>query len=213
MLAAGELIIAEGAQGTLLDIDHGIYPFVTSSNTIASTVYSGLGIRPNLDDKVIGVMKAYTTQVGRGPFPTRMSNYIEEEIVRRGKEFGTTTGRMRKCGWLDLPALKYAIRLNGCKEVCITKLDILDTQEQVMVCTGYQLDGRDVPFTNDYRVLEKVQPVYKTFEGWRQSTEGITEYKWLPFFAKVYLEFLEKELNVSFSYIGTGPERGSLISR
>ena len=168
-------ILFEGAQGTLLDIDHGTYPYVTSSSTTAGGVSTGLGIGPKFIDKIIGISKAYATRVGEGPFLTELFDENGEMIAKKGNEFGATTGRPRRCGWLDLVALKKAIFTNSVTDLCITKLDVLDEMKEILVCTDY----------------EKNQPIYKKFKGWLSSTEGITEYSDLPKEAKEYIEFIE----------------------
>ena len=190
-------ILAEGAQGTLLDIDHGTYPYVTSSSTTAGGVSSGLGIGPKFIDKIIGISKAYATRVGEGPFLTELFDENGEMIAKKGNEFGATTGRPRRCGWLDLVALKKAIFTNSVTDLCITKLDVLDEMQEILVCIEY----------------EKNKPVYKKFKGWLSSTEGITEYSDLPKEAKDYIEFIEDYIECSISIISTGPSRDQTINK
>jgi adenylosuccinate synthase len=190
-------ILFEGAQGTLLDIDHGTYPYVTSSNTTAGGVSTGLGIGPKYINKIIGISKAYTTRVGEGPFHTELFDEDGELLAKRGNEFGATTGRPRRCGWLDLVALKKAVFTNSVTNLCITKLDVLDETETIKACIEYDND----------------EPVYKEFDGWLSSTEGITEYSELPEKAKRYIEYIEKFSDCNASIISTGPSRDQTISR
>jgi adenylosuccinate synthase len=190
-------ILFEGAQGTLLDIDHGTYPYVTSSNTTAGGVSTGLGIGPKYINKIIGISKAYTTRVGEGPFHTELFDEDGELLAKRGNEFGATTGRPRRCGWLDLVALKKAVFTNSVTDLCITKLDVLDETETIKACIEYDND----------------EPVYKEFDGWLSSTEGITEYSDLPEKAKRYIEYIEKFSDCNASIISTGPSRDQTISR
>jgi len=190
-------ILFEGAQGTLLDIDHGTYPYVTSSSTTAGGVSTGLGIGPKYINKIIGISKAYTTRVGEGPFLTELFDEDGALLAKRGNEFGATTGRPRRCGWLDLVALKKAIFTNSVSDLCITKLDVLDETKVIRVCVEY----------NDNK------PVFKEFDGWLCSTEGITQYSELPDKAKEYIEYIETFVNCSASMISTGPSRDQTISR
>ena len=196
-IKSGKSILFEGAQGTLLDIDHGTYPYVTSSSTTAGGVSTGLGIGPKFIDRIIGISKAYTTRVGEGPFLTELFDKDGELLAKRGNEFGATTGRPRRCGWLDLVALKKAVFTNSVTNLCITKLDVLDETESIKVCVEYDND----------------KPVYKVFDGWLSSTEGITEYSELPEKAKEYIEFIEEFAECSASIISTGPSRNQTISR
>ena len=188
-------ILFEGAQGTLLDIDHGTYPYVTSSSTTAGGVSTGLGIGPKFIDKIIGISKAYATRVGEGPFLTELFDENGEMIAKKGNEFGATTGRPRRCGWLDLVALKKAIFTNSVTDLCITKLDVLDEMQEISVCIEY----------------EKNKPVYKKFKGWLSSTEGITEYSDLPKEAKNYINDLKNFIETKISSISTSPERNDTI--
>ena len=190
-------ILFEGAQGTLLDIDHGTYPYVTSSSTTAGGVSTGLGVGPKYINKIIGISKAYTTRVGEGPFLTELLDEDGALLAKRGNEFGATTGRPRRCGWLDLVALKKAIFTNSVTDLCITKLDVLDETKLIRVCVEY----------NDNK------PVFKEFNGWLCSTEGITQYSELPDKAKEYIEYIETFVNCSASMISTGPSRDQTISR
>ena len=196
-IKSGKSILFEGAQGTLLDIDHGTYPYVTSSSTTAGGVSTGLGIGPKFIDRIIGISKAYTTRVGEGPFLTELFDKDGELLAKKGNEFGATTGRPRRCGWLDLVALKKAVFTNSVTNLCITKLDVLDETESIKVCVEYDND----------------KPVYKVFDGWLSSTEGITEYSELPEKAKEYIEFIEEFAECSASIISTGPSRNQTITR
>ena len=188
-------ILFEGAQGTLLDIDHGTYPYVTSSSTTAGGVSTGLGIGPRYIDKIIGISKAYTTRVGEGPFITELFDQSGQLLAKRGNEFGATTGRPRRCGWLDLVALKKAVFINSVTDLCITKLDVLDETEIIKVCVEY----------------DNNEPIYKEFEGWLSSTEGTTKYSNLPQKAKTYIEYIEDFIDCSASIISTGPSRDQTI--
>jgi adenylosuccinate synthase len=211
-MGRGESILFEGAQGILLDIDFGTYPYVTSSNTITGSVFTGLGVGPRAVDEVIGVVKAYTTRVGNGPFPTEATNADGQQLRDQGNEFGTTTGRSRRCGWLDLVALKYAVRVDGLTHVAITKLDVLDSFEEIPVCIAYELDGSrlsDLPL--DRARLGEVKPVYKKLPGWKQTTFGLTDYDDLPSAAKDYLKFICDELGVRLLLVSTGPRRDETI--
>ncbi len=203
-------MLLEGAQATLLDIDHGTYPYVTSSNTIASGALTGSGLPPKALEKVIGIAKAYTTRVGNGPFPTEDLGSDGDKIRKQGHEFGTTTGRPRRCGWFDVVAAKYAITLNGCDEVAIMKLDVLDGFDKIKVCIAYEKDGEKIDyFPSD---LEGVKPVYTELEGW-DGSEGVTEFDKLPDNAKKYIEFLEDKIGCHIKYVSTGPDRNATIIR
>ncbi len=203
-------MLLEGAQATLLDIDHGTYPYVTSSNTIASGALTGSGIPPKRLNKVIGIAKAYTTRVGNGPFPTEDLTEAGDRIRKQGAEFGTTTGRPRRCGWFDVVAAKYAVTLNGCDEVAIMKLDVLDGFDKVKVCVAYKKDKEEIDyFPSD---LEGVEPVYVELDGWKGS-EGVKNWDELPENAKKYIEFLEDKIGTKIKYISTGAERDATIIR
>ncbi len=203
-------MLLEGAQATLLDIDHGTYPYVTSSNTIASGALTGSGLPPKALNKVIGIAKAYTTRVGNGPFPTEDSGSDGDKIRKQGHEFGTTTGRPRRCGWFDVVAAKYAITLNGCDEVAVMKLDVLDGFERVKVCVAYEKEGEKIDyFPSD---LEGVKPVYVELDGW-EGSEGVTDFDKLPLNAKKYIEFLEDKIGCHIKYVSTGADRNSTIIR
>jgi len=203
-------MLLEGAQATLLDIDHGTYPYVTSSNTIASGALTGSGIPPKKLDKVIGIAKAYATRVGNGPFPTEDLSEAGDRIRKQGAEFGTTTGRPRRCGWFDVVAAKYAVSLNGCDEVAIMKLDVLDGFDKVEVCVAYEKDGEVIDyFPSD---LEGVKPVYVELDGWDGSSY-VREWDKLPENAKKYIEFIEDKIGTKIKYISTGAERDATIIR
>ena len=203
-------MLLEGAQATLLDIDHGTYPYVTSSNTIASGALTGSGLPPKALKKIIGIAKAYTTRVGNGPFPTEDLEEDGEKLRVQGHEFGTTTGRPRRCGWFDVVAAKYAITLNGCDEVAIMKLDVLDGFDRVKVCVAYEKDGEKIDyFPSD---LEGVKPIYVELEGW-DGSKGVTEFDKLPENAKKYIEFLEEKVGCHIKYVSTGPDRNATIIR
>ena len=207
-------ILFEGAQGTLLDIDHGTYPYVTSSNTTAGGVCSGSGVAPSSIDYVLGIVKAYTTRVGGGPFPTELFDDVGEELGTRGHEFGATTGRQRRCGWLDAIALKRAMRLNGITGICFTKLDVLDTLEELKICTSYQVDGKPVEsLPLNAENIENCKPNYISLPGWNSSTVGITEFDQLPDNAKIYIKKVEEILEVPIDIISTGPERSENVIR
>ncbi len=208
----GETILFEGAQGVLLDIDYGTYPYVSSSHPTAGGIFTGSGIGPDVDINVIGIVKAYTTRVGKGPFPTEATGKDEKTLRERGKEYGATTGRPRRCGWLDLFALKYSVKLNGVNSIVLTKIDILDSFEKIKVCTGYKYKGKILEnFPTESWILEEVEPIYDEIEGWKGITSGITEYNKLPEKAKKYIKYIENYLNVPVSIISTGPNRKETI--
>jgi adenylosuccinate synthase len=208
----GKRILFEGAQGTLLDIDHGTYPYVTSSNTTVGGVCTGAGVGPDAIDYVLGITQAYTTRVGAGPFPTELFDDIGAGIAERGVEFGATTGRPRRCGWLDAVALKRSVRLNGLSGFCVTKLDVLDGMEALKVCVAYQLNGTEMnsPPTNP-EDWEKLEPVYQTFPGWSQSTRGVTQFDELPDAAQSYIKEIERLSGAPVHMISTGPDRSENI--
>ncbi|MBZ5729243.1 MAG: adenylosuccinate synthase [Acidobacteriia bacterium] len=210
----GKTVLFEGAQGTMLDIDHGTYPFVTSSSASAGGACTGTGVPPTRIGGVIGVSKAYITRVGGGPFPTEALDGAGEQIRRRGNEFGAVTGRPRRCGWFDVPLLRYAAAINGLDSIVVTKLDVLDEFDNIPVCVGYRAgttELREMPPT--VAQLEKVEPVYECLPGWRCSTFGIASYDELPAKAKEYLAFLESRTGVEVGCISTGPERNQTIVR
>ncbi|MBN1170039.1 adenylosuccinate synthase [Candidatus Micrarchaeota archaeon] len=208
-------ILLEGAQGALLDVDHGTYPYVTSSNTTSGSASTGSGIPPNKITNIIGVTKAYTTRVGEGPFPTELMDEVGEKLRQQGHEFGTTTGRPRRCGWLDLVVLKYTSMINGLDELAITKLDVLTGFEEIKVCVAYEINGQTTEeFPSDITLLEQAKPVYKTFKGWNMSKEDwikASETKQLPEEVKTYLNFIADQLNVKIKLISFGPERNETM--
>lgn len=210
-LTEGKSILAEGAQGSMLDIDFGTYPYVTSSNTITAGVCTGLGVAPSTIKEVIGITKAYCTRVGSGPFPTELHDETGELLRKEGAEFGATTGRPRRCGWIDLPQLKYTIMLNGVTQLNVTKLDVLNIFDTIYAATHYKINGQltdQLPFD---LCDEEVEPVYEAFSGWNQSLEAGIEYSALPATARQYLEALETYLGVPITIVSVGPERASLI--
>lgn len=207
-------ILFEGAQGTFLDIDFGTYPFVTSSNCIVGGVCAGTGVAPTKIDKSIACVKAYTTRVGEGPFPTEFSSRLMDKIRKKGNEFGSTTGRPRRCGWFDSVLVRHSIILNGISELAIMKLDVLDELEEIQVCTAYQYRGKVFKsFPMDFEVLCKSKPVYEKVLGWNQPLKGITKYKDLPKNARNYIEKLESLLKVGVKYISIGSKRSEIIVR
>ena len=211
---SGKNILIEGAQGTLLDIDHGTYPFVTSSNPSTGGITTGLGLPMNKIDRLIGIFKAYTTRVGNGPFPTELFDQDGEKLQNIGKEFGATTGRPRRCGWFDTPLANYSVMINGFNEITITKLDILDEFESIKVCTEYELDGkRSKNLSSFINHLDRVKPIYTTVPGWECATVGIRLFEDLPLKAQEYILYLEKILNVPIKHISTGPKRNDIIIR
>jgi adenylosuccinate synthase len=211
-LGEGKSIVFEGAQGTLLDIDHGTYPFVTSSSATSGGAVIGTGVAPTAIDMVIGVSKAYCTRVGGGPFPTEEHGPLGELIRKRGNEFGAVTGRPRRCGWVDLPLLRYAGMINGISWLVVTKLDVLDELSEVPICVGYKIDGKPTEEAPAQASgYEKIEPVYRKMPGWQTSTEGITSFGKLPKAAREYLAFLEKESGARIGMISTGPDRNHTI--
>ncbi|HVG23460.1 MAG TPA: adenylosuccinate synthase [Thermoanaerobaculia bacterium] len=213
-IRAGKKVMFEGAQGTMLDIDHGTYPFVTSSSTIVGGICSGLGVAPKHIHKVIGVGKAYTTRVGGGAFPTELEDAHGEHLRKRGNEFGTVTGRPRRCGWLDLPVLRTSAILNGLDEIALTKLDVLDEFDEIPVCTSYKVRGKTWKTFPAFAVAHNdYQPEYRTFKGWKTSTAGVTSFDELPQEARDYVRFLEDETETRASIISTGPRREETIVR
>ncbi|MBK9524953.1 MAG: adenylosuccinate synthase [Bacteroidetes bacterium] len=212
-IRAHRSILAEGAQGSLLDIDFGSYPFVTSSNTITAGACTGLGIAPGKIGKVFGIFKAYCTRVGSGPFPTELHDATGEEIRQAGREFGATTGRPRRCGWLDLPALKYTIMINGVTDLIMTKPDVLSGFDTIQVCTQYKIDGKVIDYMPFDVVNAKIDPVYTPLKGWKKDLTGITKEEDFPAELKSYIQFLESELNVPVSIVSVGPDRVQTIRR
>ena len=211
-LSAGKRILFEGAQGTMLDVDFGTYPYVTSSNTTVGAVCTGLGIGPQAIDRVLGVSKAYVTRVGGGPFPTEMPPDLDEEIRNIGEEFGATTQRPRRCGWLDLVALRYAAQVNGFTGMVLTKFDVLDHLDELQVCVAYQRRGEEVmTYPSSLRLLEECEAIYETMPGWKQSTADIRNYENLPENAKRYTKFIADFLNTPVALISVGKERTQTI--
>ncbi len=210
----GRNILIEGAQGTLLDIDHGTYPFVTSSNPTAGGACTGLGLPPTSIDRIVGVVKAYCTRVGNGPFPTELQDSIGRKLQNDGAEYGATTGRPRRCGWLDLVALKYSVMLNGISDIALTKLDVLDTLDEIDLCYAYKIDGKErMTFPVDIPTLDKVQPIYKTMQGWKQSIHGIRTYEDLPMEVHNYFREIEEYTGAKISIISSSPDRKDTIIR
>lgn len=211
-LAEGKSILFEGAQGTMLDIDHGTYPYVTSSSATAGGACTGLGVAPTRVTGVIGVTKAYTTRVGGGPFPTEMPDLDAQAVRDRGNEYGAVTGRPRRCGWLDLMMLRYAIQVNGIDSLVVTKLDVFDTQKEIQVCVGYKYRGAKLSeMPAEVEVLAEITPEYKTLPGWQQRTDHIRAAQELPKAAREYLKFISDWLSVEIGMISTGPERDATI--
>ncbi len=219
-LTNGKTVLFEGAQGTLLDVDHGTYPYVTSSNPIAGGACVGVGVGPTKINKVIGVAKAYTSRVGTGPFVTEIYGSLGDRIRERGGEYGTVTGRPRRCGWLDLPMLRYSIMLNGVSEIALRKLDVLEGIDKIKVCVAYEINGEErevmTPFVEE---LEKCKPIYEELEGWEELGPGSWEriakqgYDALPNQAKRYIEYIEEQLSVPIKMIGVGPKRETTVMK
>ncbi len=210
----GDGILLEGAQATFLDVDHGTYPFVTSSNPTAGGASVGSGLGPRDIGRVVGIAKAYTTRVGSGPFPTELSGDLGEALVDIGHEYGTVTGRRRRVGWLDMVMLKHAVRLNSLTDIALTKLDVLDTFDEVKVCVSYTIDGAPVngyPDRSD--LLDQVEPVYETLPGWKTSLAGVTSFSDLPSSAQALINIVERETGVPVSLVGTGPKRDEVVVR
>ena len=213
-LGKGQRVLLEGAQGTLLDIDHGTYPFVTSSSASAAGAPLGVGLGPTAVDDVVGVTKAYATRVGHGPFPSEMPETEASRLREAGEEYGATTGRPRRCGWLDLPALRYAARINGLTQMVVTKLDVLDEFDEIRVAVAYQLDGREVSeFPSSARQLERCTPVYRSFPGWRTATTGCRTWADLPAAARTYLEWMEGAVGVPIVTVSVGAAREAEVKR
>ena len=208
----GKKILFEGAQGILLDVDHGTYPYVTSSNTVAGAASTGTGVGPKTINYVLGITKAYTTRVGEGPFPTELTDKIGESLGKRGKEFGTVTGRKRRCGWFDGVLVRQTVKMSGIDGIALTKLDVLDELEEINMCIEYDLDGTKIDYLPAAAEDQaRVKPIYKTFKGWKSSTQGIRNYDELPREAKIYLSELEDFIGTKISSISTSPERDDTI--
>ena len=210
--ARGESLLFEGAQGALLDVDHGTYPYVTSSNCVAGAAAPGAGIGPNMIDYVLGIVKAYTTRVGTGPFPTELTDDVGATLAKRGNEFGSVTGRPRRCGWLDVPALRRSFELNGVNGQCITKLDVLDGMREIRICTRYTIDGKpaDLIPTGADEVARCV-PVYETLPGWQENTLGAKSFSALPSAARAYLSRIEELTGIPIAMVSTGADRDETI--
>ena len=205
-------ILFEGAQGVLLDIDHGTYPFVTSSNTVTGSIFAGTGCSPDTVNYILGIVKSYTTRVGKGPFPTELKNQLGKKMGYRGKEFGTVTNRKRRCGWFDAVLVKQSCVISGINAIALTKIDVLDEFKDLYICVAYKLNGKKInyfPSSLDDQI--KVKPVYKRFDGWLKSTSGIKQWNKLPQNAQQYLSFIKKFCNVKISSISTSPKREDTI--
>ena len=212
ILREGGSVMFEGAQGTMLDIDHGTYPFVTSSSATAGGAATGTGVGPTSIANVINVTKAYVTRVGEGPFPTEIHDAVGENLRARGNEYGAVTGRPRRCGWLDIPLLRYANQVNGAEWLVVTKLDVLDELDEIPICTGYEINGKvtdEIPA--DVEGLTHIKPVYTTLKGWCEPTEGVVEFDKLPKAAQEYLRFQERESGAKIGMVSTGPDRDQTI--
>ncbi|MEE8314878.1 MAG: adenylosuccinate synthase [Myxococcota bacterium] len=213
-LRAGKSVLLEGAQGTLLDIDHGTYPYVTSSTTLAGGACAGAGIGPTRLDYVLGISKAYTTRVGGGPFPTEDTGPAGQHLGTVGREFGATTGRKRRCGWLDLVVLRHAVRVNGLTGLALTNLDVLTGLSEVKVCIGYRVQGKQLQdFPASIGLLERCEPVYRTFRGWAESIEEARSMDDLPQAARDYVRWIEDAVEIPVDLLGVGPDRDALIER
>lgn len=212
MISENKNVLFEGAQGTLLDIDHGTYPYVTSSNSIAGGACTGLGVGPTKISKVLGVVKAYTTRVGSGPFPTEIKDILGDRLREKGGEYGATTGRPRRCGWLDMVILRHSARINGLTGIAITKLDILDGLDMIKICTSYRHGGKIYDeFPKEINIFEECEPVYEEVDGWSTSTAGIRDFHKLPEAAKAYLKKIERILGLDVQLVSTGQRRDELI--
>jgi adenylosuccinate synthase len=209
---SGAAILLEGAQGSLLDIDHGTYPYVTSSNTTVGGAFIGAGIAPNGTHSALGVVKAYTTRVGNGPLPTEFDEELGNRVRKLGNEYGATTGRPRRCGWFDAVVVRYAVRVNGLTDLAVTKLDVLDTLERIALCTGYRVRGEHVnDFPADIAALDGVEPEYEWFEGWQSSTGDVRKLEDLPKTARLYLDRIEALSNAPIRYVSVGTRRDQII--
>jgi adenylosuccinate synthase len=212
VLSEGKIVIAEGAQGALLDVDHGTYPYVTSSNPTAGGACTGLGIPPTSVTSVVGVVKAYTTRVGNGPFPTELHDNAGDELRKVGHEFGATTGRPRRCGWFDAVAMRYSTIINGIERIAVTKLDVLDGFDEIRICVGYEVQGKKLKqFPTDLRTLEQVTPVYESLPGWKTPIAGVNCYENLPAAARSYLEELANLIGARLWLVSVGPRRDQTI--
>jgi adenylosuccinate synthase len=207
----GQRVLAEGAQGSMLDVDFGTFPFVTSSNTISAGVCTGLGIAPQKIKEVFGISKAYCTRVGSGPFPTELLDETGEQLRKTGNEFGSTTGRPRRCGWIDLVALQFACMINGVTQIIMTKADILDELDELKVCNSYKINGKAIDYVPFQMNKVDIEPVYQSFAGWKKDITAITEFDALPAEMKTYIDYLNKFLGVPVKYISNGPGRDQLV--
>jgi len=213
-IALGKKVLIEGAQGALLDVDHGTYPYVTSSNPTSGGACTGLGIPPTKIDKVMGVVKAYCTRVGNGPFPTEQSDEIGSILQKTGAEFGSTTGRPRRCGWLDLVALRYSVMINGITEIALTKLDVLNQFSEIKLCIGYKIGDKVIDyFPADLTEIQNIEPLYITLDGWQSSLDNIREYEALPMQTKDYIQKIEEETKAKITIISVSPDRNATIIR
>lgn len=213
-LTTGKTILAEGAQGSLLDVDFGSYPFVTSSNTVTAGACTGLGVAPKNIGEVFGIFKAYATRVGSGPFPTELEDETGERMRQEGREFGSTTGRPRRCGWIDLPALKYAMMINGVTQLVMMKVDVLNIFDEIKACVGYELPDGTITDQVPFEICDiKVKPIYETLKGWNCSLEGMRKFEELPVELANYIAFLEKHLALPINFISTGPDREACVLR
>jgi adenylosuccinate synthase len=213
-LEVGQNVLFEGAQATFLDLDHGTYPYVTSSNPVAGGACTGAGVGPRYIDRVVGIAKAYITRVGAGPFPTELFDETGDTIIERGGEYGTNTGRRRRPGWFDAVMLRHAVRLNSLSELCITKLDVLDPFDTVRVCVAYEADGRRFDrFPDDQSLLHKATPIYEDLPGWGTDVSAATEPDHLPAAALDYIAFLEDQVGVPIPLVGVGPGRDQYVQR
>ncbi len=213
-LARGYSVLFEGAQATLLDVDHGTYPYVTSSSAIAGGASTGLGIPPTRIDGSLGIAKAYTTRVGAGPLPSEIGGSLEEEIRKRGNEYGASTGRPRRCGWFDAVVVRYSVRVNGFDSLALTKLDVLDSLAEIKLCTAYRYQGQTLhEFPADLSVLEKCEPVCETVPGWSTSTVGVREFAALPAPARSYADRLAELVGCEIGMISTSPDRRDTLLR
>jgi adenylosuccinate synthase len=208
----GAAVLLEGAQGSLLDVDHGTYPFVTSSSTTSGGAATGAGISPRSIDAVLGVVKAYTTRVGAGPLPTEMDTAMGDHVRTLGGEFGATTGRPRRCGWFDAVVVRYATRINGLTDVAVTKLDVLDTLDRIAICTGYEYDGDlHTEFPGDVAALDKITPRYEWLDGWNSPTSDCRQLEDLPACARAYLDRLQELIETRITYVSVGTRRDQII--
>jgi adenylosuccinate synthase len=213
-LRKNKKVLAEGAQGALLDVDHGTYPFVTSSNPTSGGACTGLGIPPTAVKNIVGIVKAYSTRVGNGPFPTECTDSIGERLRSVGHEFGATTGRPRRCGWLDMVSLKYSLEVNGIRKIALTKLDVLDAFDEIKICTGYKKDGRMLKlFPTDVQTLDNAEPVYKSYKGWNATISDAKKYRQLPKQTQHYIEVIEELSGVPVSIVSVGARRDQTIQR